>query len=180
MTALLVNSGFVAFGDWPAPSLIQLLCNSPSLVSLAGERLRGQVPQGGMRAVLIVATPPCLDPIPSIGHRQEPRGVQAFRSQAAVERLDQAMICWLPRSREVDLNTIQVGPLVERLAGERRTVVDPQALGVGPAAPSVGPRPRPLGSFESSLSVPSQAPLACGRRSRSGSGTDGRRTAGRA
>ena len=78
-----------------------------------------------MGSIFVVVAPPFLGAFTGIGQRQEPRGVQAFRSQAAVERLDVGVVGRLSRSGEVDLDPVQVGPLVEHAPGELRPIVNP-------------------------------------------------------
>lgn len=78
-----------------------------------------------MRTALVVVPPPRLDLVPRVGQRQEPVRVQALVAQAAVERLDQGIVDRLARSGEVDLDPIQVGPLIKHATGKLRSVVHP-------------------------------------------------------
>src|SRR3954447_2692434 len=94
------------------PSLVRLLGNLPGSVSLAGEGPGGQVPQSRMGSIVVVGTPPFLNPVPGVGHRQEPGRVQALCPQATVERLNQPVVRGLSGPGEVDPHAVQVGPLV--------------------------------------------------------------------
>jgi hypothetical protein len=49
-------------------------------------------PSAEWGSLLVIVAPPFLDALPSIGQRQEPRGVQALGSQPGVERLDERVI----------------------------------------------------------------------------------------
>jgi hypothetical protein len=42
-----------------------------------------------------------------------------------VEGLDERVVGWRSRPREVELHTVQIGPVVEQTSGELRAVVDP-------------------------------------------------------
>jgi len=54
----------------------------------------------------------------------------AFRPEASVEGLDEGIVQGFPWPGKVDLHTVEVGPLVEHLAGGLRAIVDPKALGL--------------------------------------------------
>ena len=54
------------------PYVIHGLCNFPGLVSLLGEGVRGQAAERHMGPGLIVISPPVFDPLPGIGHGEEP------------------------------------------------------------------------------------------------------------
>ena len=68
------------------------LCKFSGCNSLVGKGSGRQAAQGRVRTALVVVAPPVLDALTCIGQRQEPRGVQAFRSQTAVEGLDIGVI----------------------------------------------------------------------------------------
>ena len=80
-----------------------------------------------MRTVVVVVLPPGLDPDPSARHGQEPGGVQTFAAQAGVEGFDEAVVRRLSRFREVQLDLVQISPLIEHPTSELRTVVHPNA-----------------------------------------------------
>jgi hypothetical protein len=97
------------------PFVIHGLCNFSGLVSLLGEGVRGQAAERHMWPGLIVISPPVFDPLPGISHGEEPRGVQAFRPQAAVERLNVGIVRGRSGPGEVNLHPVQIGPLVQAL-----------------------------------------------------------------
>ena len=66
--------------------------------SLVGEGSGRQAAKSRRRSMFVVVAPSFLDALTCIGQRQEPRGVQAFRSSAAVERLDMGFVGRLARS----------------------------------------------------------------------------------
>jgi hypothetical protein len=53
----------------------------------------------------------------------EPVGVQTFRSELAVEALDEAVIGWLAWSREVQGNVIGISPQIEIAGYKFRTLI---------------------------------------------------------
>jgi hypothetical protein len=60
----------------------------------------------------------------AIGHRDEPGSIQALGTKASVERFDKPVVSGFSGSREVELNLVQISPLVEHPAGELGTIVD--------------------------------------------------------
>jgi len=80
-----------------------------------------------MGSFCVVVGRPFFDALLSIGHRDEPRGVQALRAKTTIERLDEPVICWLSGPREVELDIAQIRPLVEHPVGELGAIVDPNA-----------------------------------------------------
>ena len=54
--------------------------------------------------------------------------IQAFLSETPVESLDKRVICWLAWTAEIQLDPIEIGPLVEDLTYEFRTVIHPDDL----------------------------------------------------
>ena len=111
------------------PFVVHDLCKFSDSDSLVGEGSGRQAAQGRVGSIFVVVAPPVLDALAGISQRQEPRGVQAFRPQTAVERLDVGVVGRLARSGEVDLDPIQVGPLVEHAPSELRSIIHPQAFG---------------------------------------------------
>ena len=192
--------GLAPYGDaewWPAPIrwprfevkassalestpfAVHGRCTLPGCDGLVGEGSGPQAVQGRVRSTFVVVAAPVLDALAGIGQRQQPRGVQAFRSRTAVERLDCCRCrsaCPVARSRTRPRSGRPIGR-----ACARRTPAHcpPAGVSVDLAA---GPRrraPRSPGRRGSRLSACVSAPLACGHRRRSGSGTDGRRRCGR-
>ena len=161
------------------PFVVRGLCKFSGFDSLLGKGLRGQAAEGCVRSVFVVVAPPLFDPLAGIGHGQEPGGIQAFRPQGGVERLDEGIVGRLARPGEVDLHAVEIGPLVEHAAGELRAVVDPQALRPAALAGQSVERLDHLVGPEARSRNDRRAPLACGSPPRSGSGTGARRRAGR-
>ncbi len=87
-----------------------------------------------MRPLLVVVLPPLLDPGPCISRGQEPRGVQALRPQARIERLDKGVVRRFARSGEIDLHLVQVRPVIQQTPCELQPVVHPQAPRLTPQA----------------------------------------------
>ncbi len=58
------------------PILYQVLCEFSGCPGLLDELPRGQVPECRVWSLLVVLLSPGLDPLPRVGHRQEPAGVQ--------------------------------------------------------------------------------------------------------
>src|SRR3954454_9299455 len=100
------------------PFVVHGLCKFLGCDSLLGEGSGRQAAQSRVRSIFVVVAPPVLDALTGISQRQEPRSVQALRSKTAVERLDIGVVGRLARSGEVDLDPVQVGPLVEHAPGE--------------------------------------------------------------
>jgi hypothetical protein len=88
-----------------------------------------QVAQGSVGAILIVVPSPCLHPLLSVRHRQEPGLVRALPPEPAVERLHDGVVRRLGGPDEVQGDTVPVGPLVHHPRGEPRPVVHPRADG---------------------------------------------------
>lgn len=90
-----------------------------------------------MDLLLDVVPPPRPDLVPGIGQRQEPGCVRALGPEASVERPDMRIVRGPARSREVQLDSVQMGPPARHPAREIRPVVDPDSpwlalLGGGP------------------------------------------------
>src|SRR4051812_9642646 len=49
--------------------------------------------------------------------------VQALLAELSVERLDERVICGFSRSAEVELHAVEVGPPIQRLRDELRSIV---------------------------------------------------------
>lgn len=76
-----------------------------------------------MWSVLIVIDPPFFDAGTGVAHGQEPGGVETLLAQSAVERFDVGVVGRLPWPGEVQLNLVEVGPLVEEPPGELGAVM---------------------------------------------------------
>ena len=83
-----------------------------------------------MRSVLIVVFAPSLQLFAGVGKAHEPMGVQAFRAQLTIERLDEAVIRGLTWPREVQGNRIGISPEIKVARNELAAVVDPYRLGI--------------------------------------------------
>jgi hypothetical protein len=81
-----------------------------------------------VRPLGVVVDPPRLDPFARIGQREEPAGVETLSSDAGIEGFDERIVGRSAWPREVELDTVQIGPLVEQAPGELWTVVDPDGL----------------------------------------------------
>jgi hypothetical protein len=75
---------------------------------------RRYLPDSAMGSVLVVV--PALIPqlFPGVFKAHEPVGVQAFRPQLAVERLNERVVGRLSRSAEVERDTVGIGPGQDR------------------------------------------------------------------
>jgi hypothetical protein len=62
------------------PFVVHGLCKFSGCDSLVGEGSGRQAAQGRVGSIFVVVASPFLDALTGIGQRQEPRGVQAFRS----------------------------------------------------------------------------------------------------
>ena len=67
--------------------LVRVSCEFSGRAKLLCKGAWRQVAQRRMRPMLVVVDPPFVNPLSSIGHRQEPCGIKAFLPDAAVERL---------------------------------------------------------------------------------------------
>src|SRR3546814_19132626 len=83
--------------DWSSD-----VCSSDLLVS-----------DGAMWPLFIVVSTPSLQLFRRIGKVQEPMGVQAFRPQPAVERLDERVVGRLAGAREVEDDAALISPKIE-------------------------------------------------------------------
>jgi hypothetical protein len=70
-----------------------------------------------------VILPPVFDHLLGVFQRQEPVLVQALLPELPIELLDERIICGLSWPAEVELNAIEVGPPIQRLRDEFRSVV---------------------------------------------------------
>ena len=85
-----------------------------------------------MRPLGVVIDPPRLDAFPRVGQREEPAGIETLSSDAGVESFDERIVGRRPWPREVELDTVQIGPLVEQATGELRAVAHWERNRAGP------------------------------------------------
>jgi hypothetical protein len=81
-----------------------------------------------VRANLIVVSSPGFYGPSCIGQPEKPVLVQTLIPQAPDEALSKGILDWLPWRNEPKIDTTQVGPLVERLPGSFRSVVQDELL----------------------------------------------------
>jgi len=77
-----------------------------------------------MRALLIVVPAPTLHLLPSIFKAHEPVGIPTFRTEAAVEGLDERIVCRFAGAREVERHALGVSPQIEITRDELAALVD--------------------------------------------------------
>src|SRR3546814_16012464 len=94
-----------------------------------------------MWPLFIVVSTPSLQLFRRIGKVQEPMGVQAFRPQPAVERLDERVVGRLAGAREVEDDAALIIPEIEIAGDELRALLHTDSLGLAglPAHPVQGP-----------------------------------------
>jgi hypothetical protein len=81
-----------------------------------------------MRSEVVVFLPPGFDGLAGVFQTLEPMEIQTLIPESAIETLDETVFDWPAWSNENQLHSISVGPLVQSLAGEFRTVVDDDSL----------------------------------------------------
>ena len=91
---------------------------------------RDVLPDPAVGSFLIVVPKPILHLRSGIVKAHEPMRVQAFAAELAVERLDEGIVCRLSGSREVEGDTVRVGPEIEIAGDELAALVDANGLGV--------------------------------------------------
>ena len=74
---------------------------------------RDIVPDGAVRPDLVVVSAPSIQLFAAVGKAHEPVGVQAFRPEFRIERLDEAVVGRLSGPREVQHDIVCIGPKVE-------------------------------------------------------------------
>jgi len=89
---------------------------------------RHVVTDRAVRPDLVVVSAPSLQLFAGIRKIHEPVGVQAFRPQLAVERLDEAVVGGVPRPGEVQDDIVGIGPEIQIAGDEFAAVVDPDRL----------------------------------------------------
>src|SRR3546814_4500834 len=83
-----------------------------------------------MWPLFIVVSTPSLQLFRRIGKVQEPMGVQAFRPQPAVERLDERVVGRLAGAREVEDDAALISPEIEIAGDELRALLHTDRLGI--------------------------------------------------
>jgi hypothetical protein len=81
-----------------------------------------------MRPEVVVLVTPFLDGLAGVFQVLEPMEIQTLIPEFAIETLDETVFDGPAWSNENQLHPIAVGPLVQSLAGELRTVVDDDSL----------------------------------------------------
>ena len=99
-------------GDLPR-FLVRALCDLSGRFQLVCELGGGQAVECRVGSVVVVIDPPFFDPGAGVARGQEPGRVQALLAEPAVERFDIRVIARLSRPREVQLDLVEIGPLVE-------------------------------------------------------------------
>src|SRR6056297_223055 len=74
---------------------------------------RDVVADRAVGSVLVVVSTPILQLFSGIRKAHEPMCVEAFRTELAVEGLDEAIVCGLSWPREVQRNVVGIGPEIE-------------------------------------------------------------------
>jgi hypothetical protein len=69
-----------------------------------------------MRPLLVVMASPFLDALSGVCRGQEPRGVQALGSEPRVERFDERIVRGLSGAGKVNLDPVQIRPVVKQAA----------------------------------------------------------------
>jgi len=74
---------------------------------------RRLLPDRPVGALLVVVLAPILQFFPGVCKAQEPVGVQAFNSEAAIEGFDEGVVGGLARPREVERYTALIDPKIQ-------------------------------------------------------------------
>jgi hypothetical protein len=82
-----------------------------------------------MGAFLMVFPPPGVYFFSGVFQGQEPVLVQAFLTKTSIESLNESIVGGLPRPTEIQLYSVQIGPLVQPLGGELWPIVQTEADG---------------------------------------------------
>ena len=91
---------------------------------------------------LVVVSAVSLQLFLRIRKRQEPVSVQTFSAELAVEALDERVVSWFAGTREVQRDTFGIGPQVQIVGDELRTLVN--ANGFLDSRSASKPVPKPL------------------------------------
>src|SRR5215217_587965 len=76
-----------------------------------------------MGSCAIVVLPPRLDGVSSIAQANEPMAVETFVAQSSMKALDKRVLHRLARFNEAQLDAPLVGPLIDGLASQLRSVI---------------------------------------------------------
>src|ERR1700691_2957799 len=93
-----------------------------------GEFVGCPLSESPVRTALIIFLAPSLDTLLRFRQGSEPMRVQALRSERPVEGFDVSVVGWFPRSAEIDLYSVLVGPEVHDLTGELGPVITEKHL----------------------------------------------------
>ncbi|KAF0180278.1 MAG: hypothetical protein FD164_1815, partial [Nitrospirae bacterium] len=83
-----------------------------------------QVSQSAMRSLLIVIKPPLFNDSASMFHAHKPVLIQAFISKPSVGAFNIRIIDRLARANEVQLHSSGIGPFVQSITYELRTMIN--------------------------------------------------------
>jgi len=75
-----------------------------------------------VRSGLVEVSPPHLDLAPGVVQRQEPERVQAFVAKSAIEAFNEGIVGRLAGPAEVQRDTIDIGPVIQRPEDEFRAI----------------------------------------------------------
>jgi hypothetical protein len=93
-----------------------------------GEFVGCPLSESPVRTALIIFLAPSLDTLLRFRQGSEPMRVQALRSERPVEGFEVSVVGWFPRSAEIDLYSVLVGPEVHDLTGELGPVITEKHL----------------------------------------------------
>src|SRR5471030_2789138 len=94
---LLVSALSTGIGQPPISVVCSLfvvreLGNFSSFASLVGKGIRRQVTECWVGSIFVVLASPFFNPVARIGHRQEPRCIEALGAHACVQSLNEGVI----------------------------------------------------------------------------------------
>jgi len=115
-----------ALDHWPWETRSVFQGGSIAVFSTAagGCKLRRcTVVQSRVGALVVVVAPPEMQLPPGVGQVEEHLHVQALVAELAVEALDVAVLHWPAWADEVQMHSVPVRPVIERLTRELRSVV---------------------------------------------------------
>jgi len=92
------------------------------------QRNRDLVPDGAVRALLVVVSTPNLQFFPGVVKAEEPMGVQALGPQTPVEGLDEGVVSRFARPGEIQDDIVGIGPQIQIPRDEFRALIDPNRL----------------------------------------------------
>ena len=92
------------------------------------QRNRDFVPDGAMRALLVVVSTPSLQFFPGIVKAEEPMGVQTLGPQAPVEGLDEGVVSRFARPGEIQDDIVGIGPQIQIPGDKFRALINPDRL----------------------------------------------------